>query len=91
MPSRPESSQPWHWLLKSRTSFFSVASGELAKVQMRPSRSQTQRVSLPGTEVRPVQLVKRRLVKATTADQLPEMAGATSGIAPSRKAPASGR
>src|SRR5580698_2574089 len=40
---------------------------------------------------RPTELVKSKFGKATTADQLPEMDGATSGSVPSRKGPTAGR
>ena len=75
----------------SSMSFFCVAPGVFSNVQTRPSRSQTQSSSVPGTNVRPTELVKSRFVKALTADQLPEMAGAISGMEPLRNAPMAGR
>ena len=44
-----------------------------------------------GTKVRPTLLVKTRLVKATMADQFPEILGAISGITPLRNGRLDGR
>src|SRR5271168_5175217 len=74
----------------SRTSFFSVAPGEFSNIQTRPSRSQTHSRLESGTCVRPTELVNIRLVNATTAVQLPEMAGATSGSTPFKNGPVCG-
>jgi hypothetical protein len=41
--------------------------------------------------VMPTELVKSRFGNASTADQLPEIAGAVSGIAPLRNGPIAGR
>src|SRR5580658_6772473 len=90
-PSRPESSHPWHWLWISSICFFSVASGEFWKLQMRPSRSQTQSRSEFGIKVRPTELVNSKCGKATTADQFPEMPGAVSGISPFKNGPTGAR
>ena len=46
---------------------------------------------MPGTAVSPTALVKTRLVKATTADQLPETSGALAGSALFKNAPMAGR
>src|SRR5215469_12171996 len=54
---------------------------------MRPSRSHRHNWSVPGTGQRPTEFVNSKLVNATTADQLPEMDGATSGSTPSRNGP----